>query len=1757
MNEGVAAAEKLAFSVTATSGGVQLALVDHALADGVSLARLELVVDGDGTNAALEGTAVSAASVSLASLQRRRASLTSLSLRIDERALLARAQLAVQSAASLGVASVVTNVVDGRLDVHVRLSDSATGAVVTFSVFAVADAHRVRIVAGKIRAYGVLAIPAPTIVHQLLIGAIGAVGAVGAIGAGGAGGASATRTGHDGATVRQFCDVEIDVAATIAWAVLPSRGWRVPNLDGIAVTDVRADHAGVSIECRRADRSVNTASSSKISIVVPNIDAASAVVLAHASLHAADEQFRAGRFDDALRSYRAMMGAAGVDQLTLCCRMLAILSTRPAWFAEGLDIAREAFARWPDLIDARLALGAIALAQGDHAQAAHEYGRAAHAAQQAGEATAVAPAAMIAARLLAVIDPPASTPLFELAHRAAPDDELITRALGARHAEEQRVRAHSDAATTAPANREHAEELSAKAAHATTAAERAVAEGAAADAWLVVDDAATALHHAARAIAALDPSINAGTRRSLLATLGEAAWRAQSLGHLVLAYTALMVDPAAAADHSLPFVTYRLASALARTDDPHGALTTLATGWTDEISVWQSPDRSAMLPRHDQLPLAIEAVHLYASLHEAQNQLSTAARAYEAASRYFLVGKDSDVAGAIGELHRAADLWRRIPQLDDAIRCLEGALKLQPTHAASLGALEQMHRSRGDLEPFAALLGRAIAASAASPTKDPQQQRELLYRLANVWHELGRHDVAVATHRRILELDADDRVALAYIASHARNRAPTDTSQLRRTAPPPERSDRANHDTTPAPIPLHISEHLATERMPSATIPAPFGQGPLPATQAELATAARRRGSLTEAYRHLLAAEKAKPNDVDLRRDLVDVANEMRDYTSAALHLRELARQFAALDRTVRFAETLLELADLLYDRLNDRPAARVAMMTAADAFPNIARRDSTIRLVAAEATAQREWQPAAEAHAAIPPERRTSTDWAQYATVLHRLGRNDQASEQLALAQAAGQSSAEADALRAVLDSERAPVVVAPVVVAPPPPPPAPAPFVHLATMDLDDAWTRDDSSAHIAAPLPHSDDRDLRKLIGAAVGAFARPDRDEAAQFAKRAAERLMSLIGDSQDDAGVGAAHVDSISALESLFSDLDDVPAQTEMIGLLIAIASTAEARAELWRRRAQLNRNVPGRTAERYRCLQEAHAASPADLEIIQELGELAIAQGDWTLAAALLYREIAVTKAPRDRAALHHQLALIYDDRLADADMARSNLDQAIALDGSLVAALSRRAEHYERAGDFDAAATMFRNAARASDGSKRVEFIERASISHARKLADATPAAASTADEENTYVAAIADASLDGDTTRAWAAAHALWTLRPGHATAFAVLSDDARKRSDVRALAKLIAGRVGVIDDANARAMLWSELGERWLADGSFAEAARAYDRALIDNGDLKSAIEARAELAMNLDDWATADVLYARVDPQTATLSPPQLLKRRAELAERLGRSQEALELAQAAAAADQRAPVAVAATNEVVGVVDERVIIAAAHLRAGNVDRARRQFERILADDPEHSGALAHLVEIHTAAGAWPLATRYLRTLVAGADSAAIKVELLVQLGVIYADRQGDLASADDVFMRAADLAPDNVAIMRRLLDAHWRAGDVEALVETGSELARAGELFHGDVEPLTLARAAIAFASQAALRTARTVLAKLDLAAPAMLADALSELLEPPGEFDLASAVAAITDLIDSTEVSLADIRLAVERLPDDLKRPILAAFDAA
>ena len=93
----------------------------------------------------------------------------------------------------------------------------------------------------------------------------------------------------------------------------------------------------------------------------------------------------------------------------------------------------------------------------------------------------------------------------------------------------------------------------------------------------------------------------------------------------------------------------------------------------------------------------------------------------------------------------------------------------------------------------------------------------------------------------------------------------------------------------------------------------------------------------------------------------------------------------------------------------------------------------------------------------------------------------------------------------------------------------------------------------------------------------------------------------------------------------------------------------DAARALWRRRAKLYRDALGRDAEAYRCLKEAHACAPADPEIAYQLRTAAMVRGEWALVASLLYREIAAAPTPRDRGALHLELALIFEEKLDDA----------------------------------------------------------------------------------------------------------------------------------------------------------------------------------------------------------------------------------------------------------------------------------------------------------------------------------------------------------------------------------------------------------------------------------------------------------------------------------------------------------------------------
>src|SRR5262249_50648347 len=151
---------------------------------------------------------------------------------------------------------------------------------------------------------------------------------------------------------------------------------------------------------------------------------------------------------------------------------------------------------------------------------------------------------------------------------------------------------------------------------------------------------------------------------------------------------------------------------------------------------------------------------------------------------------------------------------------------------------------------------------------------------------------------------------------------------------------------------------------------------------------------------------------------------------------------------------------------------------------------------------------------------------------------------------------------------------------------------------------------------------------------------------------------------------------LERLEALYLEAGDITAASEAIGRQLVLAESPAQRATLWRRRARLYRDALGREGEAYRCLKEAHACAPADPDISYQLRAMAFVRGEWAFAASLLYREIAAATHPRDRGALHLELALIYDEKLDDPAQAQVNYEQALAFDPTIPAAkapLARR----------------------------------------------------------------------------------------------------------------------------------------------------------------------------------------------------------------------------------------------------------------------------------------------------------------------------------------------------------------------------------------------------------------------------------------------------------------------------------------------------
>jgi len=429
---GAASSRRLPFTFSAQGAVGRLTLTDLAVA-GLEIDRLELEVSDVGTDPGVRASdrgapdATTAVPTTAEKFQRRRTRLASMSVRVTSAAIDERVAAVRRHLASHGIAQLSAKLHDGFVSVRARATDGLAAADLSFRIQIVGAGSHLRALATAVRVHGHLPTPGPVIADRILAALLGATDASGVV---------------ERPHVRGLCDVEIDLVGALLWHLMPPSGWRLPATGDVELVHVKLGRLAVEIGFGPAgSRASDRDDDSQILHLGPAAwrqRQPIALAAAHDLMHTVDQQLRDGHYEDAMRGYRVLLAAGGPDQPVLLERILAVAAARPAWFFDGLELARQALGRWPQFPPAHAALASITLAQGDAREAANHLAQVAQLASAEGDDDQAALAALAGARLLRLLEPKSATELYALALEHDPASTEAADSLADRLADEQR-----------------------------------------------------------------------------------------------------------------------------------------------------------------------------------------------------------------------------------------------------------------------------------------------------------------------------------------------------------------------------------------------------------------------------------------------------------------------------------------------------------------------------------------------------------------------------------------------------------------------------------------------------------------------------------------------------------------------------------------------------------------------------------------------------------------------------------------------------------------------------------------------------------------------------------------------------------------------------------------------------------------------------------------------------------------------------------------------------------------------------------------------------------------------------------------------------------------------------------------------------------------------------------------------------------------------------------------------------------------------
>jgi len=615
--------------------------------------------------------------------------------------------------------------------------------------------------------------------------------------------------------------------------------------------------------------------------------------------------------------------------------------------------------------------------------------------------------------------------------------------------------------------------------------------------------------------------------------------------------------------------------------------------------------------------------------------------------------------------------------------------------------------------------------------------------------------------------------------------------------------------------------------------------------------------------------------------------------------------------------------------------------------------------------------------------------------------------------------------------------------------------------------------------------------------------PDDETRASTWRRVGEARRDMLDDLQGaiEAYERALELESTSAftldnLIALYEEKNDAARLVDLYRRRVELCGEDDAglRFQLLVEAAGRFENDLSDRREAIEALAQALAVRPGDGEVLKRLDGLYSRERLWPELLENLKLRAAAAADDNARRTLKKRIAALYAVELQDPQAALDAYHEVLdaGFDEEAAAAIRSIGEtHDELRGDAaDALEPVLRAAGRHE---------ELAAVLELRLRSQSEPA-----DRAKTLraLAQVAETAL-GDGDRAQSALLRALAEEPQDAA----LHDDIERlasRSGAegwKRYADALQERAVALFDANVAADLFVRLGktsEEKLDDP--ARAARAYVSAAERMGDDPSVLGALDRLFARLGDTrALADVLERRIAVESQAAVQADLLHRLASLQidefkeKSQGLATLRLALERVADHAPSRAVMeklleddglfddafdaleqvlrTLGLSEELAKLYERRVNratgtrdrtharLALARVleeRVGDKARAQRAVEAAVAEDPSDDEALQELERLATAnGGAWAEAADALEGALGAAQDlpGATRTDLWVRLAVWRRDKLGDARRAEDAFVRALAIDPENVDVLRSLEQIRRAPGRERELVHTLRTRAR--------------------------------------------------------------------------------------------------------